>query len=611
MASLSLANLVCRSLPDSPLLVVTTQRPVGPGAKATTAASLGELNRQGASVLVGPLDQAAVAVQAATLSGAQPAPEAVAWLYRASGGNPFFVEQLVRWSAKHEGAGVPGELPVSAGVRRVVGERLAGLGDDARRVVTVAAVAGEEVDQEVLATVAGLSPGRFADAVAEAVVAGILWRRSSEHPSCGFVHVLLREAARATVDADVRRALHLETATALEALPARPGRLADVAHHRRAALPAGDPEVMTDATAAAAEAALRVFAHEAAVAQCMAGLTAIGPYGSGDVARRWQARLLCVLGEAQLQAGDPVRARQTLVEAQALASGAGDPVLAATVAARIPRLTRFLVPDRELESLLTGALEGLGEAAPALRARLLARRAVIAEDAEDRRARSDQAVEAAQELGDDGLLAEVLSARLYVLWAPDTAEERLATSAQIIELGVRTGDSRRELDGRMWRFIALLEFGRVAEAEAELGRYERLAERLGQPEFLFFARSRRSTLAALRGRFDEAERLTRTAYDLAVTAGLPDAPNVLGAQLAAVATARGRNPLDEIPRAGAGGRPACAAGTPGLWLVGRRPAGGGPRPASGRAVGNRHRPGPGAKPLALPRGGRRGDLPVG
>src|SRR5512132_1017601 len=546
LASLALATLVCRSLADSPLLVLTTQRPAASGATATTAA-LGELNRQGTAVLVGPLNQAAVAAQAALLSGAQPAAEAVAWLYRASGGNPFFVEQLVRWSATGEEAGVPGELPVSAAVGRVVGERLAGLGGDARRLVTVAAVAGEEVDQEVLAAVAGLSPGRFADAVAEAVAAGILWRRSSEHPACGFVHTLLREAARTMVDAEVRRGLHRELATVLEALPGRPGRLADVANHRRAALPAGDPQVMVDRTAAAAEAALRVFAHEAAVAQCTAGLTAIGLYGAGDVVRRWQARLLGVLGEAQLQAGDPVRARQTLVEAQALASGAGDPVLAATAAARIPRLTRFLVPDRELESLLTGALEGLGDAAPALRARVLARRAVIAEDAKDRRAHSDQAVQAAQQLGDDSVLAEVLSARLYVLWAPDTAQERLATSTQIIELGERLGDLRRELDGRMWRFIALLEFGRVAEAEVELGRYERLAERSEQPEFLFFARSRRSTLAALRGRFEEAERLGRTAYELAVKAGLPDAEAVLGAQLAAVVSARGRNPADEIP----------------------------------------------------------------
>jgi len=155
LASLALATLVCRSLADSPLLVLTTQRPAASGATATTAASLGELDRQGTAVLVGPLDQAAVAAQAAMLSGAPPAAEAVAWLYRASGGNPFFVEQLVRWSATGEGAAVPGELPVSAAVGRVVGERLAGLGEDARRVVTVAAVAGEEVDHEVLAAVAG------------------------------------------------------------------------------------------------------------------------------------------------------------------------------------------------------------------------------------------------------------------------------------------------------------------------------------------------------------------------------------------------------------------------------------------------------------------------
>jgi hypothetical protein len=328
---------------------------------------------------------------------------------------------------------------VSAAVRRVVAERLAQLGGDARLVVTVAAVAGDEVDQEVLATVAGLPPGRFTDAVAEAVAAGILWRRPSEHPACGFVHALLGEAARAEVDAEVRRGLHLELAATLEALPARPGRLAAVAHHRRAALPAGDPAIMVDRTVAAAEEALGVFAHEAAVAQCTAGLTAIGPYGSGAAVRRWQARLLRVLGEAQLQAGDLVRARQTLTDAQALASGTGDPVLAADAAVRMPRLTQFLVPDRELEAALAAALEGLGDAAPALRARLLARRAVIAEDAQDRRTRIDQAVEAARTLGDEGLLAEVLSARLYVLWAPETAEERLATSAQIIGLGVRTG----------------------------------------------------------------------------------------------------------------------------------------------------------------------------
>lgn len=367
-----------------------------------------------------------------------------------------------------------------------------------------------------------------------------------EHPACGFVHALLREAAAGAVDAHLRRELHERVAVALEALPTRPDRLAEIADHRRAALPVGDAGLMVDATVAAATAAARVFAHEAMIAQCAAGLSAIGPYGSAPQAQGWRARLLSVLGQAQADAGDPTRARETLVEAQTLALGTGDVVQAGQATVRIPRTTAFGVPDRELESLLTAALEALRDADLALRVRLLARRAVIAEDATDRQAHGDRAVQAARRLGDERLLAEVLSGWLVVSWAPDTAQERLDTGAQIVDLAVRTGDVRRELDGRMWRLIALLEFGRIAEAEAELSRYEHLAQQSAQPEFLFYARSRRSTIAALRGRFDEAERLARDAYDLAVEAGLPDARVVFVSQLSFIACSRGGDLVDEV-----------------------------------------------------------------
>src|SRR6478752_5397065 len=110
--SLELAALVSRSLPNSPLLLITTQRPAGSPADPAISTWLGELSRNAVLLPIGPLDQAAVRAEAAAL-------------YRASGGNPFFVEQLTRWSDHGQRSATSG-LPVSPAVQQVVSERLAG-----------------------------------------------------------------------------------------------------------------------------------------------------------------------------------------------------------------------------------------------------------------------------------------------------------------------------------------------------------------------------------------------------------------------------------------------------------------------------------------------------
>lgn len=106
---------------------------------------------------------------------------------------------------------------------------------------------------------------------------------------------------------------------------------------------------------------------------------------------------------------------------------------------------------------------------------------------------------------------------------------------RIIGLGGPTGDLRRELDGRMWRFVGLLEHGRLDEAEVELDRYAAVADRTSQPEFRFVVRSRRAMLVTVRGRFDEGEALARQAHEDARDAGLADADAALGGQLGLLA----------------------------------------------------------------------------
>jgi hypothetical protein len=160
---------------------------------------------------------------------------------------------------------------------------------------------------------------------------------------------------------------------------------------------------------------------------------------------------------------------------------------------------------RLLETVLDSALDD------GMRARLLARlaRELLGDASMARRRRelADEALMLARRDGNERAMAEVLDARLGALWDPAAAEDRLATGSEIMELGRATGDGVRERHGLFWRFVALMELGRVGEAESTLSVFEQLAEEAGDAEAAVMVKARRAMLAILRGRFDEAERL--------------------------------------------------------------------------------------------------------
>src|SRR5205807_1799290 len=123
-----------------------------------------------------------------------------------------------------------------------------------------------------------------------------------------------------------------------------------------------------------------------------------------------------------------------------------------------------------------------------------------------RRELIDEAVDLARRSGDRSVLADVLDARMNALWQPGGAGERLVAAEEIIELARATGDHRRERDGLFWRFAALIEIGRVADAESTLAIFEREATIAGDEPAVAMAIARQSVLATLRGHFDEAEK---------------------------------------------------------------------------------------------------------
>jgi hypothetical protein len=139
--------------------------------------------------------------------------------------------------------------------------------------------------------------------------------------------------------------------------------------------------------------------------------------------------------------------------------------------------SEFLSVDDDLVRLLELALPRAAD--DGSRARLLARlaRELLGDPlaGQRRRALSDEALRLARTSGDLHVLAEVLDARLHALWDPAGAHDRLRAATEILALSRRAGDSALELSASFWRFVALMELARVAEAEVVLGAYQRAA----------------------------------------------------------------------------------------------------------------------------------------
>ena len=295
---------------------------------------------------------------------------------------------------------------------------------------------------------------------------------------------------------------------------------------------------------------LSVVAARCVTAAAAVITTAAAPLGLGPELRLGglsEEDLAAALGGLDAEAGHAlwVVSRGLPGVAQPLAkelAGLGehdDPVV--YLALRATSTTGFLDVDANLVRLLeeaAGRADGDGT-----RARVLARlaRELLgdASAAARRRALADEALRLARCAADPGTLAEVLDARLHALWDPAGAEDRLAAGSEIIDLARAAGDDRRERHGQFWRFVALMELGRVSEAESALAAFEREAAAAGDTDAAVMVTARHAMLAVLRGRFDQASQLIGEVAEGAQRAGLADAEAITGTLAWSVAAERG------------------------------------------------------------------------
>ena len=186
---------------------------------------------------LGPLTETEIAKLTEDTSGVAPDPKMTKSILDRSGGNPFFVKQLVEHLLRNRSAGAGIDLSDSGALgsnvpldlRRLLVARLDDLPRDVSRLVQVGSVIGRDFDLNLLRNMTGGDP-QF-DATVEGAIEARIWERTDVN-HVAFIDLLVRDAAYGMMLHSETRSLHEIAAAAIEAAVSTAGpRSAEIAHH--------------------------------------------------------------------------------------------------------------------------------------------------------------------------------------------------------------------------------------------------------------------------------------------------------------------------------------------------------------------------------------------
>lgn len=505
-ASLQLLVHLARGIANSRLVVMAIYRDTETDGFPQLQAALAALSREVVvtRLRLGGLSGREVAEQLARLTGWAVPDSVAAAICARSRGNPFFVRELGRVLTE-SGDGV---LP--DGVRDAVRGRLERLTPGCRSLTASAAVLGSELDASALSAATGRPLSAVLADLDEASAAGIAG------PDGRFAHDLIREVARDDVPTAARLALHQAMADHLAERPDADRHVAQIAHHRLEALPAGDPVAAVDAARKAAAEAMAHLAWEEADSFLTRAIDQAGPPAE---MRCW---LLVARAEALVRAYDITAAREAVLAAAEIARARRDAAMIAHAVLAMEGVSD-VVWDETWRGLCTEALAGLPPGDSALRARLLAM--VVVADTwrshADARPRAADALTMAERTGDRRAIIEALRASQIAHSGPDGACHRLALGDRLLAIAAESSGSAdgARLWGHLWRFDALAQLGNIDGAETEAAHVAAVAARLSSPLAHWHALRCRGTIAAARGRFADALTCGREAEALARRSG--------------------------------------------------------------------------------------------
>jgi len=547
-ASLLLLRFLAQEIQDSGVLLVAAYREGELRSRPRSAEVLRHLSRQASRIPLGGLSEAEIEKLLSERLDVAVSPTLAAEVHRATEGNPFFVDEIVRLLAAEGRLGDDRPVRIPESVHETIRRRFLRLSGDCREILAVASVVGRDFNIGVIAQVTGVPLDDVLERLGEAVESAAVVPVADVVGRYSFAHALVRETFYVELAVSRRRALHRKIGEALEAIHAGDldPHLAVIAHHHFLAATSGSTESAIRYAILAGERAARLLAFEEAATQFRRALDVLALEARPGDSKHCE--ILLSLGDAQRRAGDLESARASCAQAAEIARAAGAKDAFAKAAlcygGGLGGMGYVDRADREHIALLEEAIDWLGAEDSVLRVQCLARLAAelyYTDFVERRRALSEQAVAMAARLGDVGAIMTALHSRHWSLWGPDSnPEEQRRASTELLRLAERLADKEMLFRGHQLRLSVELVLGEIATVDHEIESCAALAAELRQPVYLWQVAVFRGMRALLRGHLQEAERLLQEAAALGHRGYEATAQAVFGAQLANLYWMQGR-----------------------------------------------------------------------
>ena len=531
-AGLQLLGFLVEHTADSRVLIVGTHRTTAPDKSRPLERTLATLYRLDGvrRIDLEGLDAHDIAdylVQASGVSASH-ARSLAGDLRDQTGGNPFFLRELWRDIAAHGWPQSADSVLFTApeSVRHTIESRLDRLNSPHREVLELAAVIGEEFDAVTLVAASDWTHDTTLEAVDAAIAAGLVESASGIEGSYRFPHSLARSAVLDLLGSSRRAHEHARVAEVIEMRSPDSDRyVQQLAYHYASAHTLGYADKAVHYLIEAAGLADRSLAHDDAARWLEQAAQLIEDPDGRD-------SLLLEASRSRLLGGDFARARD--LGERVATHGSPRNRVRGGVAFEAGSWRPGLPGERAVE-LLSAALAGI-DRDPAdpdyVRAiASLGRALAFTGSTDEARALGNRAIELAQAIGDERLLADTLQASLWHGVNPRDAPEKLQRATLLSELAHRTGDLGQLGPGAYYRGAIAYLRGDLKSMDAAYADMVLTARATGQDFFRYMAGCTEYAHHFLGGDFAAAERTCVDLMEMGESFGTDDTEGPYGVQM--------------------------------------------------------------------------------